>query len=434
MSNALAIAATTATLRHLLLKPVQARVSGLHDLSVTTQPPDLARKGNGKSAQINAFLYQTVVNAAWRNMDMPRQVRPGETAAPPLALNLHYLITAYGRDDNDNDDTASSHVLLGGAMSILHDHPLLGRQEIRDALGNSDLADQFERIRITPLSMSLEEMSKLWSAFQTQYRLSMAYEVTVVLIDSNLPVKAPLPVLKRGKEDRGVTGLASVTPALKEIWPSRRQPAARLGEDVAIIGDNLQMTDTTIRFTSLIPPPPGQSPPPVEIVPQVGDAPDEIKAHIESHPQDPDALERWAPGFYTVALVVKHSDVPPIVSNEVAFALAPIVTVTPNSTTPNSVNPGDTLTVTCAPRVRDSQRVLLLFGDKQVKPKTISNPNPAAPNYKETPTTITFEVPAVGKDLYLVRLRVDGVDSIPVVYAGTPPVASFDPAQKVTVA
>jgi hypothetical protein len=32
-----------------------------------------------------------------------------------------------------------------------------------------------------------------------------------------------------------------------------------------------------------------------------------------------------------------------------------------------------------------------------------------------------------------VRLRVDGVDSIPVVYAGTPPVAAFDAAQTVTI-
>jgi len=82
----------------------------LADLEVTTQPPDLARKGVTK-AQLNLFLYQTVVNAAWRNQDMPRQVRPGENAGPPLALNLHYMITAYGRGDGDND--AVSHRVLG---------------------------------------------------------------------------------------------------------------------------------------------------------------------------------------------------------------------------------------------------------------------------------------------------------------------------------
>ena len=102
MSNALAIAACTATLRNLLLAGIPALDSSLSDLQVTTQPPDLARR-NVTTSQLNVFLYQTVVNAAWRNLDMPRQVRPGETGAPPLPLNLHYLLTAYGRGENDND-------------------------------------------------------------------------------------------------------------------------------------------------------------------------------------------------------------------------------------------------------------------------------------------------------------------------------------------
>jgi hypothetical protein len=46
-------------------------------------------------------------------------------------------------------------------MRILHDHPLLGTREIRDALADNDLDAQIERVRITPTTMSLEEMSKL---------------------------------------------------------------------------------------------------------------------------------------------------------------------------------------------------------------------------------------------------------------------------------
>ena len=79
MSNTLAIAATTSTLRNLLLAQIPMLDADLSDLEVTIQPPDLARKGITK-AQLNLFLYQTVVNGAWRNLDMPRQVRPGEAA------------------------------------------------------------------------------------------------------------------------------------------------------------------------------------------------------------------------------------------------------------------------------------------------------------------------------------------------------------------
>ncbi|MEP6898105.1 MAG: DUF4255 domain-containing protein, partial [Rhodanobacter sp.] len=181
MSNVLAIAATTRTLRNLLLAQMPVLDTELNDLEVTLQPPDIARKGISK-AQLNLFLYQVVANAAWRNLDMPGQVRSGETASPALALNLHYVITAWGRGDNDSD--ALSHRVLAAAMSTLHDRAVLDGNDIRNALPDNDLATQVERVRITPLPQSVDELSKLWTAFQTSYRTSAAYEATVVLIDS----------------------------------------------------------------------------------------------------------------------------------------------------------------------------------------------------------------------------------------------------------
>src|SRR5439155_15364191 len=89
----------------------------------TILPPDKAR-GTNNANQLNIFLYQILPNAAWRNMNIPNQVASGETANAPLALTLHYLVTAFGRDN----DTALpfGHHLLGRAMSILFDHALLG--------------------------------------------------------------------------------------------------------------------------------------------------------------------------------------------------------------------------------------------------------------------------------------------------------------------
>jgi hypothetical protein len=416
MSNALAIAATTGTLRNLLLAQIPSLDTDLSDLEVTTQPPDLARKGVTK-AQLNLFLYQTVVNGAWRNLDMPRQVRPGETGAPPLALNLHYLITAYGRGETDND--AVSHRVMGGAMSVLHDHPLLGRGEIASALANNDLGEQFERLKIAPLPMGLEEMSKLWMVFQTQYRISAAYEVTVVLIDSRSPMRSALPVLKRGEDDRGVTTVAGLPASLNEIRPPHSQSAARLGEDITILGGQLSTINTTVRFTS------SRLAQPIELVPQTGGNASEIAVHIPGKVEDAGALSRWASGFYTVALVQKRPGVPAIMSNELAFALAPQITVTPTTASAGTIN----LTLTCEPRIVSGQRAFLLFGDRQVEPVSMSSP--ADPTQ---PTTVTFAVAGVAAGGYVVRLRVDGVDSIPILYSGTPPVPAFDPAQKVTVA
>ena len=70
----------------------------------------------------------------------------------------------------------------------------------RGALAASDLAEQVELIKITPQPMSTEEASKLWTAFQTNYRPSAAYHVSVVLIEG-AATRSPLPVLTRGKPD-----------------------------------------------------------------------------------------------------------------------------------------------------------------------------------------------------------------------------------------
>ena len=47
--------------------------------------------------------------------------------------------------------------------------------------------EQIERVRITPQPLSVDELSKLWTAFQTHFRISAAYQVSVVLIESTRP-------------------------------------------------------------------------------------------------------------------------------------------------------------------------------------------------------------------------------------------------------
>jgi hypothetical protein len=97
-----------------------------------------------------------------------------------LALNLYYLLSAYGANDDDPDP--HSHRLLAQAMRLLHDHPVLDPGRIREALAGNDLHEQAERLRVTLQPLTLEEMTKLWNTFQTPYRVSVAYEVSVVLI------------------------------------------------------------------------------------------------------------------------------------------------------------------------------------------------------------------------------------------------------------
>lgn len=426
MSNSLAIAATTEALCSLLHAQINKLDPTLGVFELTTKPPDIARKGITK-AQLNLFLYQTAINAAWRNLDPPRQSRAGEVGNPPLALNLHYLITAYG-DESENETI--SHRMLGGVMSALHDNALLRREDVRAALqGNplldSGIADQFEQLRITLITTPLDEMSKLWTALQTQYRLSANYEITVVLIDSRTPARAPLPVLKRGDDDRGPKATAARMPVLESLRFPNGQVAARFGDDIAIVGTQLSVANTTVRLSS------PRLLTPVLLQPAAGERPGEIKVHLPTATEDAAAMSAYAPGLYTLALIVERPDGPSLISNELGFGLAPTIKVTPPEAAAGTVD----LAIDCTPRIAGGSRVLLVFGDRQAEPTSIEVP--AAP--PSAPSLAKFKLDSVKKKepgsvpTYVVRLRVDGVDSIPVVYADSPALPSFDPKQLVKI-
>lgn len=413
MSNVLAIAATTRTLRNLLLAQIPVLDTELSDLEVTLQPPDIARKGISKS-QLNLFLFQVITNAAWSNLDMPGRVRPGETAPPALALNLHYLITAWGRGDSDTD--ALSHRVLAAAMSTLHDRGVLDGNDIRNALPNNDLASQFEHVRITPLPQSVEELSKLWTAFQTNYRVSAAYEAAVVLIDSQAATRASLPVLRRGAQDRGVIATTGAAPVLDSLSYPRAQTALRLGEDLLLSGRQLTITNALLRFSSLRPDAP------VDLVPLAGTAVGTLGAHLADTTEDTSAASRWAPGIYTVALLLQPPGLPPLLSNELPLVLAPLIILGALTAAAGDI----TLNLTCLPRIRDGQRVFLLFGDRLLAPTSMSNPADL-----HQPSALVFQIPGVTAGTYTVRLRVDGADSIPVDFSGSAP--AFASNQQVVV-
>lgn len=412
MSNPLAIAATTLTLQAILQSGVlnDPDDTDLTDTTVTILPPDKAR-GNNNANQLNLFLYQILPNAAWRNMNIPSQIAPGETGNPPLALTLHYLLTAFGKD---NDTTLPyGHHLLGKAMSILYDHALLGPEEIKAATAasfpDSDLDKQIERVRITLQPMSLEEISRLWTGLVTQYRLSVGYEVSVALIDSTQPKRAPLPVLMRGPKDKGVRSQASLIPpfpALNQIQFQNHQTEARLGEQLVLGGNNLDGNVVRVQFDHPL------WTGPVLVDPDPGNTAQQISVTIPNSPT------KWPAGFYTVAVVVqKPSETYFRTTNQLSFALAPKIAVTPA----NAPGPNITYTVTSSPEVWPDQNASLLLNDQEVL---------ADPHATQT-ATLTFHAQNLTAGAYFVRLRIDGVDSLLVNKTMTPP--QFDTSQQVTV-
>lgn len=411
MSNALSIAAVTTTLRFLLQQRFDIEGGGT---IVTTKPLDKARDSSiSNGNQVNLFLYHTQIHPGWRNMDLPDQVKPGETGQPLLPLNLYYLLTTFSQNDDYPDPT--SHRLLGLAMRVLHDHSVLTPADVKAALPANqdyDLDQQIEQMRIVYQPLTVEESFNLWSNFQAPYRVSVAYEVAPVLIESGLTTKTPLPVIRRQTDNSGPIlrpDLLSFLPTLLTVQLPNQEASARLGDVLVLNGYNLDAESLVILFTN------NRREITVEITSQLERTATNIRVQL------PDDGAQFVAGFYTVAVIVTRTGEQTRTSNELPFSLAPrILEIIPRRAERN-VNGEVMLTLVCSPQVQPEQRVALLLGDREI----IAQPR----------TTVTdrleFQIGGVTTGEYFVRLRIDGVDSLLVDRTVTPP--AFDQNQKVTI-
>lgn len=439
MSSPLAIAAVTAVLKDLLNDGLLNHdLSSIGSFSVTALPPDRISTGQNEPNQLNLFLYQVTPNLGWRNVGLPSRDGNGvRLTNAPLALDLHYLLTAYGAQD------LNAEVLLGYSMQLLHETPVLSRAQLRTVLGAPspvngtisplpsifgaltaiDLADQIELIKISPVFLTTEELSKIWTAMQARYRPSMAYMASVVLIQADNLGQAALPVLKRGPNDRGPTAVAAPFPTLASVRPAPSEllPAMRLGDDLLVTGSHLDASGSiTAVFEN------SRAQLSREIGPVVADSPSKLTVHVPSIGEDADAMHEWAIGLYKLMLRISRPNLPEWTTNSVAIALAPLIEVAPLNAAPGNIN----LTVTCTPRLlpEQEQHASLIFGTRAVLPDTVTQGGPT------DPTTLDFTIPNVSAGEYLVRLRVEGIDSLPITITGSPAVFDFDPQQRVTVA
>lgn len=198
MSNYLAVATVTETLAQIVRDAVLPVVPGAE---VTTDRPDRAAKDT--AGRVNLYLFQAGQNAALRNADLPMRTAGGLPASRPrAALDLFYLVTFFGRDEQ-----LVAQQLMGLSLAALHAHAVLTTEHVTRAvraapgafLDGSDLVQQAQPVTVTPMNLSLEELSKLWSVmFQVPYNLTVAYQCSVVLLDAGPPVAPALPVRSVG--------------------------------------------------------------------------------------------------------------------------------------------------------------------------------------------------------------------------------------------
>lgn len=393
MSNFLAVAAVTASLRRFLQGVVAADVSGA---TVTTVRPTESGAGLPQTG-VNVFLFQVGANPDLRNLDLPsRRVDGSGLQRPVAALDLHYLFSFYG-----DQSTLEPQRLLGSVVRTLHARPTLTREMIRDTvadpafgfLAGSDLDAESELVRFVPLNFGLQELSQLWTGMfqKSEYALSVAYRASVVLLTAEERQAPSLPVREwrllvetlRQPEISSVEaaepGGSLVLGAMARLRGRRLQGSRRTR--VRLAGQEIEpaeVSDTEIRFLLAGPLRAGIQG--VQVLhPFLAGDPPEPRAGVES--------------------------------NVAALVLRPRVTSA--ETGPVTVAGGRaaaTLTLTWEPLLEPRQKAFVLLN-------TIAgSPQPAAYSFPVPPRTEAAEdanIPLSGlvPAIYLVRLQVDGAES-----------------------
>ncbi|MEH2391728.1 MAG: DUF4255 domain-containing protein [Nostoc sp.] len=405
MSNVLSIAAVTAVLKVLLENglvsdPITASVG---DVIVTALPPDRISVEADARAQLNLFLYQVTQN---RNVDWVSQEfrsrhsqingKP-RSLTPPLALDLHYLITAYGAKDFQME------LLLGYAMHLLHKTPVITSDIIKNTLINasttntssafsqamagasvSDLAEEIGQIKLTPEFFNMEETSKLWSAFQTHYRPSATYLASMIVIESN------------NDKSESFYMMPLSQPNIEQVMaPAKTDQIIVAGTTLVIRGKRLRGKITQVRLGNTE----------TLIVPQ------EVKETQISLLVPPN-LYASVQSVQVVHLTMGNAGQTDhlVESNVAAFVLHPTITAFVTQVE----NSGDNLraaeiTVKFQPKVGKAQRVVLLLNE-------VSGNSPVTYSFlvasrTEDTDAITIPVKNVKPGTYIVRVQVDGAQS-----------------------
>lgn len=135
------------------------------------------------------YLYHLDIDGHLRNQSpLPSRDEPDRFRRPPLPLKLRFLFTPV------NDDEETNLLVLGRVIQHFHDSPtfdaVLGRA-LGDSFGG---APATLRVRIEMLPLA--DLTQLWSALSTSFRLSVTLMVDIVAIDSG---RVPMQTVRIGE-------------------------------------------------------------------------------------------------------------------------------------------------------------------------------------------------------------------------------------------
>jgi hypothetical protein len=409
MTTSLGIAATTAVLRGLLQNAIPAAdlVGLLGPITVSALPPDRIDV-TAETARLNLFMYQVKPNAGWSNNEFPWYDATGHRITnPPLALDLSYMLSAYGSKD------FHSEILLGYGALVLHHTRVLTRDLVKQTftggalppdlalLSTADLDGQEELVSLSMEPMSVDDLSRLWQVFGEKYRPSIAFQAHVVLLRGPDPAAASGPPVQRLR----LSSTTSINPSIDAVDPTAVTLSP--GATIDLVGTGLLVPGAVAQFGS------GETAAPTVdstvfrvTVPLPGTLLAGVNMVRMELPSQFESDLRGGPESNIAPFTLRPAFTPKGGNPPITFS-APVVSGDLTSTT---------LTVTLVPSVGRRQAVTLLLNEFGTAPGAVPHSYSVnAPSREDDPTdptdTIKFALTWIQRAKYLVRVRVDGAET-----------------------
>jgi hypothetical protein len=139
---------------------------------ISLESPAEHQANSSDTALLSVYLYRITEDPFMKNR-MAVEGTGGRMRKPPLSLDLYYLITPLLKAPRDQQ------IVLGKILQILYDRPTLEGPDLAGSLATSG-----EAVRVCFSAVPLQEVSWVWQALETPYRLSVTYTVRVALLDS----------------------------------------------------------------------------------------------------------------------------------------------------------------------------------------------------------------------------------------------------------
>ncbi len=131
---------------------------------------------------ISLYLHRITPANNIRNL-APRVAPDGRRYRPPVPIDLHYVLTAWGRD------AVKQQRLLGWAIRIIEDTPLLPASVLNQHGPETDTFRPTETVDLIMETIAIQDMGSIWEVARHHFQPSAFYTARMLVLDSRFELE-----------------------------------------------------------------------------------------------------------------------------------------------------------------------------------------------------------------------------------------------------